>query len=81
MGVTDGVTSVKAPEDDKGQMRVSGAGEGLASPEGNSPKGLDLHLLLQDLTHLALLWSFLHLLPPDHIHTLGRQDQVPLDGL
>lgn len=58
-----------------------GVGEDLASPEGNSPEGLDLQLLLQDLTHLALLWSLLHLLPSDYIHTLGRQDQVPFDGL
>lgn len=65
----------------RGQMRATGAGEGLASPKGNSPEGLDLQLLLQDLTHLALLWSLLHLLPPDYIHTLGRQDQVSFDRL
>lgn len=82
VGVTDGVTSMRTAEDDKGAGKGDcGAGWCLASPEGNSSQGLDLQLLLQDFMHLALLRSLLHLLSPDHIHTPGCQDQVPLDGL
>lgn len=73
---------MRTADDDKGTGESDhGAGGHLASPEGNSSQGLDLQLLLQDLTHLALLRSLLHLLPPDHIYTSGCQDQVPLDGL
>lgn len=73
---------MKRTEVDEGAgMGDHRAGECLDSPEGNSSQGLDLHLLLEDLTHLALLGSLLHLFSPNHIHTPGRQDQVPLDGL
>lgn len=53
----------------------------LTSPEGDSPKRLDVQFPLEDLPDLALLGSLLHFLPPDHVHILGRQDEVPFDRL
>lgn len=73
---------MRTAEDDKGTGNGDwGAVGRLTSPERNSSQGLDLQFLLQNLAHLALLRSLLDLLPPDHIHTSGCQDQVPFDGL
>lgn len=65
-------------------MSVTGRGKrarDLALPEGHPSKGLDLQFLLQDFTNQALLWPLFDLLSPNHVHTLGGQDQVPFDGL